>query len=334
MTERDLDELIHRYQKGLAGPDEVAFLEELQRSQLTELQPSESSEVAQQLDELGGRVWKNLLKEVDGPRYFMVTVRQSFLAHRHLLAASIVVLLGISLLPFLLPFIKDRDYQSFATNESATTPKTVTLPDKSTIILQGLSSIALHRDFNQSNRRVKLTGSAFFDVVRNAKKPFIIQSDDLLTKVLGTSFSINNREASPEIEVKVYTGRVSVQVNASAPNADNQELLLTPNLKAVFQKDSHLLREALTDNPSILTSEKLTDARAFTYQDQKLRYILKQIEDAYQITIILLNEDDGNRLLTGDLSDLTLYQKLNLICSATDMQYEIKGAKIILKASR
>lgn len=334
MTERDLDELIHRYQNGLAIPEEEAMLDNLQRQQLTELQPGETTEIPQQLDAVGERVWKNLLKEVDGPRYFLVTLQHSFWSHRLLWAASVVILLGVALLPFLLSFLNDQEYKLYAQNESATVAKSVTLPDRSKIILKGSSSIALHRAFNQSDRRVKLTGSAFFDVVRNTKKPFVIQAGDLLTKVLGTSFSINNSEASPEIEVKVYTGRVSVQVNPAVEKANTQDLLLTPNLKAVFNKKSRLLQEALNDNPTILASETAPDVRAFSYQDQKLKNILKQIEDAYQINIILLNEDDGNRLLTGDLSNLTLYQKLNLICSATDLQYELKGSKIMLKSSR
>lgn len=334
MTDRKLDDLIHRYQNDLAQPEDVKLLQDLQEKELTDWEEEEGAEARQPLDRVGDRVWQRLLKEVDQPRYLRLIVQKSFRTHAYLWAASVVVLLGVALLPMLLTYMDNRNYYTYASNKSTTVAESITLPDGSKIILKALSTIALHRDFNQADRRVKLIGSAFFDVVRNPKKPFVIQAGDLLTRVLGTSFLITNSDVSPDIEVKVYTGRVSVQVNPTEADTKNVELLLTPNLKAVYHKESKSLEETLNDNPTILTTESTLDIRAFNYHEQKLKYILNQIEDAYQIDVILLNEEDGNRLLTGDLSNLTLYQKLNLICSATDLQYEIKGTKIVLKGPR
>ena len=331
MTEHELDNLIHRYQNGLAKPEEINFLNDLQQANLTELQGVQTVESQQEIDRVGTRVWKCLMSDINKPRYWFIVVKNSFRKNAQLWAASVLIVLGLSLTPSLLSYIKDRDYATYAVNESTSASESVTLPDGSKIILKPFSSIALHQHFNRADRRVKLAGSAYFDVARNTEKPFVIHAGELVTKVLGTSFSIINTETNREIEVRVYTGKVSVQVDPSANKLDNADLLLTPNLKAVFHKDFKSLRESLSDNPTVLPVDGSSTLQTFNYHDQKLMYILKQLEDAYRIDIILLNETHGNRLITGDMSTLNLFQKLNLICSVTDLQYEIKGAKIILK---
>lgn len=331
MTERDLNKLIDRYQRGLAKPEEVNLLNELQQNNLTELTDCEAVDSLHELDQVKDRVWKHLIKDVDKKDYWFIVIRNVVQHHPYLWAASVLMLFGLSILLFYKTSPNERDYFIYAQNKSTHVDQPITLPDGSRIILKAASSIALSQHFNRSDRQVKLSGSAFFDVFRNPRKPFIIQAGQLVTKVIGTSFSINNSEASREIEVKVYTGKVSVQVNPTIGKTDTPQLLLTPNLKAIFQKDSKTLREALNDNLTVLQPENPVDQQTFNYHEEKLKRVLDQLENAYGIDIILLNEEDGKRLLTGDLGTLSLYQKLNLICSATNLRYEINGSKIILK---
>lgn len=331
MTERDLDELIDRYQHGLAKPEEVSFLNELQHNNLIELTEYDVFDSPQETGRVRNRVWQRLMKEVDKKDYWFIVIRNAVQHHPYLWAASTLILLGLLLLPFYGTWPKERDYSIYALNKSDHADQTVTLPDGSKIILKAASSIALSPHFNQSDRRVKLSGSAYFDVFRNINKPFIIRSGQLLTKVVGTSFSITDSEVSQKIEVKVYTGQVSVQVASSSNETDTNPLLLTPNLKAVFQKRSKTLQKGLNDKLTVLQPENVPNRYVFNYHEEKLKQVLDQLKNAYGIDIILFHEKDGERLLTGDLGTLTLYQKLNLICNATNLRYEINGSKIILK---
>ena len=87
---------------------------------------------------------------------------------------------------------------------------TITLPDGSVLKLNSESSITYPKQFNKNVREVSLNGEAFFEVAGNPKKPFIVSSEGLRTKVLGTSFNINAYKDFSEIAVTVVTGRVEV----------------------------------------------------------------------------------------------------------------------------
>jgi transmembrane sensor len=84
----------------------------------------------------------------------------------------------------------------------------ITLSDGSVVWLNRGSSLSYPEQFKGDMRQVKLQGEAFFEIVKNPKKPFIITSGDASIKVLGTSFNVNSRDQ--KVEVSVATGIVQV----------------------------------------------------------------------------------------------------------------------------
>jgi hypothetical protein len=133
------------------------------------------------------------------------------------------------------------------------------------------------------------------------------------------------------VEVEVFTGKVSVRLEESLVKVKMEELVLTPNLKAVFDKKTKLIRETIVDNPSEIKENSRTRENIFKYEGMKISQIIKDIREVYGVEVILLNEACENQLFTGDLISLTLYQKLNLICSVIGSDFETKGTKIIIK---
>ncbi|CAM9971303.1 unnamed protein product, partial [Chrysoparadoxa australica] len=69
--------------------------------------------------------------------------------------------------------------------------RTIKLSDGTMIKLNVGSSLEYPESFNQTSRRVTLVGEAYFDVAENTQKPFIIESGDLITEVIGTSFNLS-----------------------------------------------------------------------------------------------------------------------------------------------
>jgi transmembrane sensor len=94
---------------------------------------------------------------------------------------------------------------------TTTAPILLTLPDSSTILLQPKSSVSYRKDFvHNALREVYLSGEAFFTVSKNRRRPFVVYSNELVTKVLGTSFIVKAFEDARQVEVSVKTGKVSV----------------------------------------------------------------------------------------------------------------------------
>jgi transmembrane sensor len=122
-------------------------------------------------------------------------------------AAVVLVALGTALALFLLNK-NPLPSNELAYIQSADSTLVQTLSDGSVITLNKQSSIAYQKQFNGSSREVALTGEAFFNVAPDKSKPFIIKVNDVLVKVVGTSFNIRSQRG--QTEVIVETGVVEV----------------------------------------------------------------------------------------------------------------------------
>ncbi len=105
----------------------------------------------------------------------------------------------------------------------------VTLSDSTIVKLNAGSKLEFPEKFSDSLREVKLTGEAFFDVAHNPKKPFIIKTGALTTKVLGTSFNVEAYKDSENIKVTLATGKIALSNKSSS-------ITLIPAEQAVFGK--------------------------------------------------------------------------------------------------
>ncbi|MVM36665.1 DUF4974 domain-containing protein [Spirosoma sp. HMF3257] len=219
-----------------------------------------------------------------------------------------------------------------------TKPLLINLPDKSSIILQPNSKICYSpKQYNKTKREVILFGEAFFEVQKNPKKPFFVYTNDLITKVLGTSFSIRSQQSTPEIEVIVKTGRVSlflqqdVDRNKKITGSSLGGFVLTANEKVKVSPDGFNINKPVMVRQESLTMpiQKLT----FNFDETPIVDVLNDLESAYSIQIIYNHEKLASCKLTAHLSDEPLMEKLDLICSAMEATYEQVDNKIIIKSN-
>ena len=89
----------------------------------------------------------------------------------------------------------------------------MTLQDGSTVILEPGGEFRYNEKF-LNPREVYLSGDAFFEVTKDASRPFLVYANEITTKVLGTSFRIKANQGEKEIVVAVKTGKVSVMANS------------------------------------------------------------------------------------------------------------------------
>lgn len=218
-------------------------------------------------------------------------------------------------------------------------PKQVTLSDGTVITLKPGSSIYYKKDFEDSLREVYLEGEAFFHVAKNPQKPFLVYYNNLVTRVLGTSFTINTNPQTGNIEVAVKTGRVQVYENKKIASVTGAPLsvILTPNQKAVYQADKRILQASLVTAPVLVLpnedSSRLADPERFVYDQEKLLKIFEELGKAYGIEIVVENTNLNNCAFTGDLSSQDLFTKLKIICLTTNASYEVTGTRILVKGA-
>ncbi|HRQ51100.1 MAG TPA: FecR domain-containing protein, partial [Agriterribacter sp.] len=115
--------------------------------------------------------------------------------------------------------------------------KTVQLPDGTQVWLSPSTLLEYPPAFEGGTREVKLSGEAFFEVAHDASQTFIITSDNIQTKVLGTSFNIQAYHNQKKIAVMVVTGKVKIS-NLGAEKNKMENIEIAANQKVVFDKNT------------------------------------------------------------------------------------------------
>ena len=110
----------------------------------------------------------------------------------------------------------------------------IQLPDGSKVWLNSGSTITYDKQFGKVIREVVLSGEAFFDVVRNPDKPFIIHTSSMDIKVLGTQFNVKAYANDKLSEATLIHGSIEI----SLKKRSSEKFLLEPNEKIVVQNES------------------------------------------------------------------------------------------------
>jgi ferric-dicitrate binding protein FerR (iron transport regulator) len=132
--------------------------------------------------------------------------------------------------------------------------KLVILPDSTTIWLNNFAVLRYHEDFYaQQKREVELSGEAYFKVTHNKERPFIVITENLTTRVLGTAFNVEAYPDEEFIKVTLDKGRVLVNSLDSTNGKMQQQQVLKPGQMAMYDKLSAAL--TVRNSPS-----KNTDA--------------------------------------------------------------------------
>lgn len=210
----------------------------------------------------------------------------------------------------------------------------VSLSDGSKVTLEPNARISFSNAFSNDTREVYLSGTAFFEVTKDPKRPFLVYANELVTKVLGTSFVVNAQDNSKQTMVEVREGRVSVFKKADLENQKNligQEskgLVLTANQKLVFEQEANQLVKTLSETPQIVVSNEVLPNFVFT--NTPVSEVLNTLEKAYQVDIIFDEELLSECPLTATLNDQSLYEKLTIICEAIEAHYEVLDGQIVV----
>ncbi|MBU1822533.1 MAG: FecR family protein, partial [Bacteroidetes bacterium] len=206
-----------------------------------------------------------------------------------------------------------------ATNEADQTMP-LQLPDGSRIDLGRNSRLKYPKEFTGSLREVYLTGDAFFDIEKNPQKPFMVYTNGLITKVLGTSFHVSAPLYAPSVTVSVRSGRVSVYADKDTPSQDPEAagVVLTPNQRAVFQRKEAIITKGVVDKPIFLIPE--SEKRLFAFEEAPAQEVFAALEKAYGLEVVFDEEVLKKCSLTVNLTEEDLYQKLEVICKVLGAQ--------------
>lgn len=344
MNRNAFKQLLKRYVAGTANEEEKALVDHwyelMYNDSITALSTDELAIIEQEM-------WNKIEQEGNFTKERAVPSKTPVRKIIIRWAAAAAILTGISVGAYYLfstgqqsvayELGKEQNKLAEVVNTSSGT-KEVKLEDGTTIVLQPSSKLAYPSHFSNDKREVYLVGEAFFNVAKNPAKPFLVHSGNLVTQVLGTSFTVQSDKETNQIVVSVKTGRVAVyedkkQVALNNEQQKNNGAILTPNQKVIYDEASRHFTTSLVENPEpvLATTDNALLNNSFSFDDVSLASVLDNIGKFYAVDILVENENIYQCRFTGNISSQTLYDKLAAICVATNHQYEIKGTKILIK---
>lgn len=243
-------------------------------------------------------------------------------------AASILLFFGfLSSIYYFIPVNNDTKEEKLTKYTVRSNPpgqkSKLTLPDGSIVYLNCSSSIKYIVGFEGEERKVELIGEAYFEVASNAEKPFIVESNRLATKALGTIFNIN---AYPDCEltrISLLEGKVEIQ----NPSTDINSILLTAGKELQVNTKTNTYTESTFD-PHLVVAWK---EGALAFKNSDFNTVKLNLERWFGVDIHVKGKKPEDWSVTTVYKGQTLKNILMDLQYSKKFAYEINDDQIIIE---
>ena len=203
--------------------------------------------------------------------------------------------------------------------------KYLLLPDSSEIWINAGTNIRYPKNFSKSQREVHLNGEAYFSVKENKAKPFIVQTERLSVKVLGTKFNVRAYSIDEKVVTSLTSGKVEVDTQSDLPK------ILKPNEQLTYNKntsDIHIENIQASETDGWLKGKLI-------FNNASLNDILTTLERNFNISIENETGISSSKLYTVKfLKDENIDEILSVLEGVIGFTSQKQEGKIILSEKR
>lgn len=193
------------------------------------------------------------------------------------------------------------------------------LPDGSKVWLNAASSIRFPTAFAGNNRKVEITGEAYFEIAQNAARPFIVESNGMNVTVLGTHFNVNAYRDNTNMKVTLVEGRVKVA------SGKGNGTILNPMEQAEMNKEGQVrLVEKADVSEAIAWKEGI-----FQFDGDDMTTIMKKISRWYNVEVTYKNGVPSGHF-TGIISRNTNLSEVLKMLELSGVQFQVEGKDLIV----
>ena len=218
------------------------------------------------------------------------------------------------------------------TYNTMTTPRgrqfNVTLPDGTRVWLNAASSLRYPTVFNGSERKVQITGEAYFEVAQNKDQPFKVDvGKGIEVEVLGTHFNVNSYDDEPTINTTLLEGSVKV-VSKNSLQENGNTVVLKPGQQAQHSntEEGKGLRIRQVDLDEVVAWKD----GAFSFNDADLKAVMRQLSRWYNVDIEYAGEISEKDRFTGKLGRSIPLADLLAEMKEYDVKFRIEGGNKIV----
>lgn len=200
----------------------------------------------------------------------------------------------------------------------------MTLPDGSKVWINSASSIKYDNSYNKKERKVYLSGEAYFEVAPKKECPFkVLTKDGLTVEALGTKFNVKAYDTDAEVQSTLLKGKVLV-------SHDEDGIVLEPNDKLTYDKTSRLwTKSRITKSDEVLAWMY----NRLYFEGETLQDIANELERMYAVSIDFASEDIRGITFSGTIKNNSLQNILSLIVavSPVPIEYSINDSTILIQ---
>lgn len=206
------------------------------------------------------------------------------------------------------------------TYNTLTTPRggqyKLILSDGTKVWLNAASSIRYPTIFSQNERRVEITGEAYFEIEKNANKPFRVVTDKATVEVLGTHFDLRAYPDGTSVETTLLKGAVRVYY-------DNQSVVLNPGQQAKLHRNSTAI-DVLQVDTSMAVAWKNGE---FSFSNTDIYEVMRQLSRWYDVDVHY--RDSVTVLLNGHIKrDVEVTKVFKILALTKEVNFHISGRNI------
>lgn len=192
----------------------------------------------------------------------------------------------------------------------------VALADGTMVWLNADSRLRYPVAFDREKREVYLTGEAYFEVAKDANRPFHVVTDGVRVKVYGTEFNVNTRRQGV-VQTTLVNGKVGVTVNATG-----RETMLVPNQMLEYDAGTGKVDVRDVDVYSFVAWK----SGEFMFDNERLEDIMEQLRLWYDVEVFYGNEELKNMRFTGNVTRFTeIAGVLGILERTGGVGFSVKG---------
>lgn len=216
----------------------------------------------------------------------------------------------------------------------------VKLPDGTSVWLNSDSKLVYSKDFGTTNRDVRLSGEAFFDVARDSRRPFIIHTDKINITVLGTAFNVKDYVKDATLETALLRGSIAVTFN----DRPTERIILKPNEKLMIKKDDPGIANGskadgspkiALSNISVLEDSTVVEtawmSNKLVFSNERLADIAHRLERRFDVEVVITDSTLADAPYTGNYEKESLGQILEYMSLSKHFSYNIQDKKVTIE---
>lgn len=228
-------------------------------------------------------------------------------------AAAILLLTGIASALFYIGINSFTGRKVISTAETESNV-VVNLPDGSTVWLNRNTRLSYKIKPEKGERSVTLSGEAFFDIVPDNTRPFIVDAGKARVKVIGTSFNVITNNNDSAVEVFVKTGRVMM-----AGNTGEKTVFLEPGFIGTINET--LAGKKVNEDRNYLA----WNTGQLTYEGQKLGVVFNDLRKMYGIEIVVSDSSILDLPIATTFNNEPHETIIRVICTTFNLKYRQDG---------